>query len=301
MNNTHLRLLLHDVLSCMLNITNMAAETTSSSMEENSFTKPWNGSDVILVVQDIQLHVHKSILSLQSPVFRAMFNGQFKEATAEQVVLTGKTHKWILQFLRLLYPANMIKNGKVVISDENVFEILKLADEYQASNVISQCLAEITLTKGNVMQLLPYAIRYDESAVKRLNEKIGSSISAKALGERVQEFSDGKVARELLVSKGCHLESVLLKSCKVLKSLLSFIAKKNNAFSSKCGHMVVLSRFEDAVKCQDCVSVYRTNFVDVVANQILAPIEKSEAKELRVKIFGDLIMQALNVCVDMKG
>ena len=277
----------------------MAAEGDSSSLEQNSFTIPWNESDVILVVQGFQLHVHKSILSLQSPVFRAMFNGQFKEATAEQVVLTGKTHKYVLQFLRLLYPANMIKNGKVVISDENVFEILTLADEYQASNVVSQCLAEVALTKRNVMQLFPYAVRYDQSAVARLKEKIEGTVSVKKLGEFAQDLPDGKVAQELLVSKGCHLESVLLKSCKILKSLLCFIGKKNSAFSVKCGHTVNLSRYEDAARCHDCVSVFRTTFVDGVASQILSQIENREIKETRVKIFGDFIIEVLNICVNM--
>ena len=278
----------------------MAAEADSSSLEQNSFTIPWNESDVILVVQGFQLHVHKSILSLQSPVFRAMFNGQFKEATAEQVVLAGKTHKYVLQFLRLLYPANMIKDGKVVISDENVFEILTLADEYQASNVVSQCLAEVTLTKENVMKLFPYAVRYSQSAVARLKEKIGGTVSVKKLSEFVQDLPDGKVAQELFVFKGCHLENVLLKSCKIIKSLLCFIGKKNSAFSVKCGHTVNLIRYQDAVKCQDCISVFRTTFVDEVANKILLQIENRQIREMRVKVFGDLLMEALNICVNMK-
>ena len=277
-----------------------ARQVNLSPMDWNSFTKPWNDSDVILVVQSWELHVHKSILSLQSPVFKAMFSGQFKEATAERVVLEGKTHKWFLQFLRLLYPPNMIKDSKIVISDANVLEILKLADEYQACNVVSQCLAEVTLTKENVMKLLPYAVRYDQSAVPRLKEKIESSVPVKQLGEFAQDLPDGKVALELLVSKGCHLERVLRRSWSIIRSLLTFIVKKSSATSVRCKHTVNLSRYEDAVKCSDCVSVYRTTFVDEVANQIYSKVEDSKVKKKCVKTFRDFIFEVLYICVDVK-
>ena len=39
--------------------------------DENAFASPWNDSDMVLVVEDQELHVHKSILTLQSPVFKA--------------------------------------------------------------------------------------------------------------------------------------------------------------------------------------------------------------------------------------
>ena len=270
-------------------------------VERKSFTKPWNDSDIILVVQSWELHVHKSILSLQSPVFKAMFNGQFKEATAERVVLEGKNHKWVLQFLQLLYPPNMIKDSRVVITDVNVLEILKLADEYQAVNVVSQCLAEITLTKANVMQLLPYAIRYDQSAVKRLKEKIDRNVPVKTLGEFSQDLPDSKVAQELLVSKGCHLERVLRRSWSIIKSLLSNISKKNNVVSSKCKHVVSLNQAEDAVKCKDCVSTYRTTFVDEVAKQVYSKVENSNIRKNCVKTFGDFVIEVMHISVDVKG
>ena len=55
-----------------------------------------------------------------------------------------------------------------------MFEILTLAAEYQVSNVVSQCLAEVALTKENVMKLFPYAVRYSQCTVARLKEKIGA-------------------------------------------------------------------------------------------------------------------------------
>ncbi|CAB4007886.1 kelch 40a [Paramuricea clavata] len=279
----------------------MAGETKPSSAERNSFTLPWNDSDVILVVQGWELHVHKTILALQSPVFKAMFNGQFREATAERVTLEGKTHKWVLQFLRLLYPANMIRDGKVKISDENVFEILKLADEYQADNVVSQCLAEVNLTNENVLRLLPYAVRHDQSALSRLNEKIGSGISVEKLGKFVPELSDSKAAHEIFVSKGCHLEKAMLKCCRIIEQLLCFIGKRKAAISRNCGHTVKLSEYENAVKCKECVSIYRKMFIDEAANQIVADIQHVQLREMRAKSIGDSIIQVLNMKANTKS
>ena len=86
-----------------------------------------------------------------------MLYGQFSEANAEFVPLPEKKYSAMLQFIQLLYPPNMVKADKVVVNDENIFGILKLADEYQAVNVVGQCLNEIQVTKANAVALLVYA------------------------------------------------------------------------------------------------------------------------------------------------
>lgn len=74
----------------------MSDATISSPSERQSFTLRWNNSEVILVVQGWDVYVHRSILSLQSPVFKAILCGQVREMTVEQMPLAGKTHKWLL-------------------------------------------------------------------------------------------------------------------------------------------------------------------------------------------------------------
>ena len=264
----------------------------------SSLVQPWNGSDIILVVQDLELHSHKAILSLQSPVFKAMFNGQFREATAERVTLEGKTHKWMLQFLRLLYPANMIKDAKVIITDENVFEILKLADEYQASNVVGQCLAEVNLTNKNVLQLLPYAIRHDQSALPKLYTIIGSGVSVDKLGKLLPELVDKKVAGKAMIVKGRYLEKVLVNCCRIIVGMLRFVLKQTSVFSLQCGHTVVFTGYNDVVKCKECVSVFRTMLIDKALNQLFVHINDVEARQSHVKCLGNSIMQVLNLRAD---
>ena len=54
-------------------------------------------------MEDEKFHVHRQILSLHSPAFKAMLHSQFKEATAKEIPLPGKKAEEILDFLKQLY------------------------------------------------------------------------------------------------------------------------------------------------------------------------------------------------------
>ena len=71
--------------------------------ETHPFCEPWEESDLVLVVENKKFHVHRQILSIHSPVFKAMLNTQFKEATANEIPLPGKKPNEILDFLKQLY------------------------------------------------------------------------------------------------------------------------------------------------------------------------------------------------------
>ena len=81
---------------------------TNSSDEEGQkvkhrFSEPWEDSDVILVVEDEKFHVHRLILSMNSPVFKAMFKSECKEATSNEIPLPDKKVTEVLDFLKQLY------------------------------------------------------------------------------------------------------------------------------------------------------------------------------------------------------
>ena len=59
--------------------------------ETHPFCEPWEESDLVLVVENKKFHVHRQILSLHSPVFKAMLNTQFKEATANEIPLQKRS------------------------------------------------------------------------------------------------------------------------------------------------------------------------------------------------------------------
>ena len=93
----------------------MSASNENIQLEEKKearFTKPWKNSDVVLVVEDKEIHVHSTTLSMVSPVFEAMFNGNFKESQTRRVVLEGKPYDTFLYMLRMIYPFEDVFLGR---------------------------------------------------------------------------------------------------------------------------------------------------------------------------------------------
>ena len=83
---------------------------------QHCFSEPWEDSDVILVVEDEKFHVHRVILSMNSPVFKAMFKSQFKEATSNEVSLPGKKAYEMLVFLKKIYGFQYVKEEVLITS-----------------------------------------------------------------------------------------------------------------------------------------------------------------------------------------
>jgi hypothetical protein len=200
---------------------------------KNVFAKPWNRSDTILAIENYTFHVHKSILTMQSPVFEAMLNGYFKEAGQGRITLENKTYTPMVELLKLFYPPNMIEGEKVVICDENVIPILELADEFQAVNVIKQCIDDLInserVTPQNVLRILPYAFRYYESAIPTLTEVVNRSVSATRLKEFHSKMTDGKdvdKSVDMVWGKFFHLEKVAGKSYEVIASLFDHFVRQ---------------------------------------------------------------------------
>lgn len=121
--------------------------------DKHPFSEPWEGSDVILVVEKEKFHVHRQLLSLHSPVFKAMLNSAlFTEATAKEIPLPEKNADEILDFLKLLYLKEMD-----AITLNQVGHLLKLADEYQVKGIEDTCvkvLRDEPKSENNVINIL---------------------------------------------------------------------------------------------------------------------------------------------------
>ena len=70
--------------------------------EKQPFAEPyaWEDSDQILAVEDKKFHVHRLILSMNSPVFKAMFKSGFQEATSNEIPLPEKKAYEVSDFLK---------------------------------------------------------------------------------------------------------------------------------------------------------------------------------------------------------
>ncbi|XP_029203945.2 uncharacterized protein LOC114967873 [Acropora millepora] len=120
---------------------------------KHPFCEPWEDSDLIFVVEEEKFHVHRQIMSIHSPVFKAMLNSVgFKEVTATEIPLPGKKANEFLDFLELLY---MKKIDEVQLNQ--VEHLLKLADEYQAGGIEDVCVKMLKCepkSKDNAVKIL---------------------------------------------------------------------------------------------------------------------------------------------------
>ena len=176
---------------------------------ENVFASPWNDSDLVLLVEDRELHVHKWILTSQSPVFKAMLEGHFREAGQDKIPLKEKDFQPMVQFMKLLYPSSMFRDDKSPLNDESLLSVMALADEYQCVNLIQQCIDQVKITPDNVLHILPYAVNYYEKALPSLYSVISLTTSTSKL-EKVLPELEGKEISES--------NKMLLLKCRILES-----------------------------------------------------------------------------------
>ena len=102
------------------------------------FSKPWKGSDVVLVVEDQKFHVQRYTLSVWSPVFEKMFTSQFKERNSFEIPLSGKKASEIKELLLIIY-LNISGKAWSTVTNENCYFLVKLADEYQMEEIFKRC------------------------------------------------------------------------------------------------------------------------------------------------------------------
>lgn len=153
------------------------------------FSEPWEDSDVILVVENENFHVHRLILSMNSPVFKAMFKSQFKEATANEIPLPGKNVKGVLDFLMKIYGPQYTKK-EVEFTMENVEQLMQLSDEYQVTEHIFQPCVEFLedepKTKENVVKIRALAEFYDLEKVRQDCDILLKGMTLGTLSKTVQ-------------------------------------------------------------------------------------------------------------------
>jgi hypothetical protein len=202
--------------------------------EKNVFASPWNDSDMVLVVQDQELHVHKWILKSQSPVFKAMFDGHFQEASQDKITLKEKYFQSMVRFLKVLYPSSMFGETKSPLGDECRLSILALAVEYQCVNVIKQCIDEVKITPQNALQILPYAVKYHHTALPTIYDVINWSAPTTKLEKIVPEIESKEKSNTMLLTKCRFLESAVVKMQDAIISLIGdFLKQKKIADDAK--------------------------------------------------------------------
>ncbi|GMR55792.1 hypothetical protein PMAYCL1PPCAC_25987, partial [Pristionchus mayeri] len=97
-----------------------------------SFTVPAADTNVVLIVQGMKMHLNKEFLAKHSPVFAAMFFGDFAEKGKNEIEINDEFYREFVDLLKVIH------TDWVPIRDETVSHILKLADQFQVKSAINQ-------------------------------------------------------------------------------------------------------------------------------------------------------------------
>ena len=244
---------------------------STGSQNSDVFSQSWNDSDVVLVVEGKEIHVHRYMLSLQSPVFKALFNGNFKDSKQEKIELKYDKYEAMLLFIQLLYPQNVLDGYKdeVYINNENVLQILEIADKYTAINIIKQCVKRAGCFEPDItMRLLPYASRH-ELPLDEILEVIGTDVSTNELENYAPELGNDRLYIQSLekkchsLEKKCHsLEKLAKQAYTIILFMLDRHFKNGSVDKSvrKCpfhGALGAAPSFEKIRKCPCCLTAYQ--------------------------------------------
>ncbi|KAL3881842.1 hypothetical protein ACJMK2_028234 [Sinanodonta woodiana] len=81
----------------------------SEHLQDIDFTRKSCWTDLQLKVEGAELYVPKSHLAMISPVFRLMFESDFKEQDLNVLPLPGKKYADVLLFLQCTHPGTRLK------------------------------------------------------------------------------------------------------------------------------------------------------------------------------------------------
>ncbi|GMR55264.1 hypothetical protein PMAYCL1PPCAC_25459, partial [Pristionchus mayeri] len=95
------------------------------------------------------------LLAIQSPVFEALFFGEFTEKGKNEVEIKDVVYEEFIDLLHLLYSRSMR------VTDHTVPHILKLADRFQIESLMKESEVHLIISRGfDRMEKLRFADQY---------------------------------------------------------------------------------------------------------------------------------------------
>ena len=86
-------------------------QEVSCKLEDIDYTKPWDHSDITFIVEGQKVYANKTVLSMSSPVMKAMFNSDFREKDTKEIELPGKMLQPFLGLMKIGHPPNQFKGN----------------------------------------------------------------------------------------------------------------------------------------------------------------------------------------------
>lgn len=187
---------------------------TNIGGESPDFSQPWKFSDVVLVVDEQNFHVHRAILAFWSPVFEKMFTSEFEEKVKNEIPLPGKNASEFKEFLLHLYPSEKER----VLTTENCYFLLKLAHEYQMAAIVERCedfmVSEVEAKPNeSILEDLVFAQTYELEMLKLASVQRSHSLHLGELkSDKTYEQIEPENLKEIMEGIIERLESELQES-----------------------------------------------------------------------------------------
>lgn len=151
-----------------------------------------------------KIDAHKTLLSALSPVFKAMFSGNWKEST--QVEILDAHFDEFNEFAQYFY------TDEITVSTKNVGELLYLAKKYEIPDLVSACSSFLMEHESldNMVNCLSLACTFELDALKVKCKKIICSNTTKVVESEAFIHCDKNALFEILSidSSSCPEEKV---------------------------------------------------------------------------------------------
>lgn len=154
------------------------------------------------------LRAHKKLLSMMSPVFEAMFSDKWN--TRDRIIIDDVSYAAFKEFLQVFY------KNEVEITEQNVGELLHLADKYNIEELVPSCQTFLIdhLTMDNCINSMNFATVYDIVELKKKCEELISENTAAILGtETFQQCTTESLTEILKIQQMQSTEKELFDFC----------------------------------------------------------------------------------------
>mmetsp|Transcript_18344 Transcript_18344/g.35958 ORF Transcript_18344/g.35958 Transcript_18344/m.35958 type:complete len:249 (+) Transcript_18344:51-797(+) len=211
----------------MCSVEEIGLSVTSSDLSDSM------EGDVVIVIGEDEIPAHTQVLSIASPVFKAMLASNMTEAQSLRIPIDMVTKEQFLEFYGLLKPLAWNAN---MISEANVDAMLLLSDYYQVKLIKARCekvLVEMPVSLARLMQADTHGLqpqyerclkevsanfhKYDVNDVTKLLDMGSSSLIRDVLLAVHREYVRNK---EVLAEASNKLAEVRNQVCNVIPSNL---------------------------------------------------------------------------------
>ena len=242
-------------------------DTSAFEIPTFGFTeKSWR-SDFAFIVEGTRLYVNKTILSLSSPVFDAMFQSSFKESSCDELELPEKKLRDVVDFLRYIYPGTLVNMSK-----ECAFNVLPLVEEYQVLHLKRICEDKLLENVSDetpvdeLFRILQLAYLYSLDDLRQQCVEIASKKTEADVDEAFEKCTPpAEVSLEIFKQMNAKLRETVLEQKQLIDDMSRQATENNETLKATIidqeGQLDILKQYLSAdVKKNEVISLGKDSY-----------------------------------------